>query len=106
MVKKITPSGIEIIPSDKDQSVRGFFGFVELIMSQLASSLDSSDSNFHMSIFSDFSQSHHPKHEILVDGQTNSVTQRKVSRMLERVTEMNFDVASGSVKIDLEIEDD
>jgi|GEM_PF-1778471 len=106
MVKKITPSGIEIIPSDKDQSIRGFFGFVELVMSQLASSLDSSDSNFHMSIFSDFSQHHRPKHEVLVDGQTNSMTQRKVSKMLERVTEMKINVASGSVKIDLDIEDD
>lgn len=105
MVKRITPRGIEIIPSDKDQSVRGFFGFIELIMSQLASSLDSSDGNFHVSIFSDFSQNHRPKHEILVDGQTNSITQRKVSKMLERVAKMKMDVASGSVKIDLEIED-
>lgn len=105
MVKKITPRGIEIIPLDKDQSVRGFLGFIELIMTQLASSLDSSDGNFHVSIFSDFSKDHHPKHKILVDGQTNSMTQRKVSRMLNEVARMKIDVASGSVKIDLEIED-
>jgi hypothetical protein len=105
MGKKVTFNGIEILTEEGDSSARSLLGLVENVIDQLEANLDKVDENFHLFINMDFSPNTPPKHRFSVTGLTNNGTREKLTRILKGTTKYsNFDI-SGTVRVDLLVED-
>ena len=105
MSKKVVFNGIEIFASEDDQSAKSLLGFVEAIITRLESNLDSTDENFNISINTNFSPNKSTKYNISVNGITNRKTRDKVVKILQKSTETKSGRVSGTLKVDLQVED-
>ena len=105
MSKKVIFNGIEILTNEGDSSARSLLGIVESVIDHLESDLGQADENFHLFINMDFSPNTPPKHRFSVTGLTNNGTREKLTRILKGTTKYsNFDI-SGTVRVDLQVED-
>ena len=105
MSKKVIFNGIEISTSEDDQSASSLLGYVENIISQLESDLESGDENFNMSIDTNFSPNKSTKYNITIDGITNQETREKVVKILQKSTDTKGGKISGTLKVDFQIRD-
>ncbi|MBI5352613.1 MAG: hypothetical protein HZB50_08270 [Chloroflexi bacterium] len=105
MCKRVVFNGIEISTSENDVSAKSFFDFTETIISLLESHLDGSDSNFHLSINTQFFTNKTPKHSIQLNGLKNQRTKRKVVKIFQRTAGMLNGYASGTARVSLLVND-
>lgn len=105
MSKKVIFNGIEISTSEDDISAKSFFDFTEEVISLLESHLDGSDSNFNLSINTEFFLNRKPKHNIYISGLKNQRTKEKVVNILQRTAGMLQGHASGTARVNLQIND-
>lgn len=105
MSKKVVFNGIEILTEEGDTSARSLLGFVEAVIDRLETDLDRVDENFHLFINMDFSPNHPPKHSFSVTSMSNNGTRQKVMNILENSTVTRAGEISGTVRVDLQVED-
>jgi hypothetical protein len=105
MAKKVVFNGIEIFASEDDQSANSLLGFVEAIITRLENNLDSGDENFNLSINTNFSPNKSTKYNISINGITSRRTRDKVVKILQKSTETKGGKVSGTLKVDLQVED-
>jgi hypothetical protein len=105
MSKKVVFNGIEILTTESDTSAQSMLSFVESVIHRLESDLDRGDENFHLSINMDFSPEHSIKHRFSVTSLSNNGTRAKVMKILEKSTNLRENKISGTVKVDLMVED-
>jgi len=105
MSKKVTFNGIELSLPKYDNSALSIFDYLNKIIIKLESGLGKSDENFEMSIKMDFAADKPPKHKILDDGKITKKSKEKVSRILKKTAKNEHDHASGSVKVNLVVND-
>lgn len=105
MSKKVIFSGIEILAPGDDQSAKRLLGLVENMITRLEASLDSTDENFTISINTTFSISKATKYNISIEGITNRKTRDKVVRILQKSTETKKEKVAGTLKVDLQVQD-
>lgn len=105
MSKKVVFNGIEILTAEDDASARSLLGIVESVIDRLESGLDRVDENFHLFINMDFSPNRPVKHSFSVTNLSNNGTRKKVMRILEKSTNSYENEITGTVKVDLQVED-
>jgi hypothetical protein len=105
MSKKVVFNGIEILTNESDSSAQSMLGFVESVINRLESDLDRGDENFHLSINMDFAPNHSIKHRFSVTSLSNNGTREKVMKILEKSTNLRDNKISGTVRVDLQVED-
>lgn len=105
MSKRVVFNGIEINALEGEQSAKGLLGFVENIITRLESGLDKGDENFNMSINTSFSSSRSTKYNISIRGITNNRTRDKVVGILQKSAEVKKGRVSGTLKVDLQVQD-
>jgi hypothetical protein len=105
MSKKVVFGGIEILAAGDEQSAKRLLGFVEGMITRLESGLDSTDENFSISIHTTFSATKATKYNISVEGITNRKTRDKVVRILQKSTETKNEKVTGTLKVDLQVQD-
>jgi hypothetical protein len=106
MSKKVVFNGIEILTNEDDSSAQSMLGFVEKVIDNLESDLDRSDENFHLSINMDFSPNRSIKHSFSVTSLSNNGTRAKVMKILEKSTNSRETKMSGTVRFDIQVDDD
>lgn len=105
MNKKIIFNGIELSLPKYDASAVTLFDYLEKIVTNLEEGLGEDDSNFQISIDVNFSTSKPPKHKIYANGITKKRTKEKVAKILSRTKAGEFNHVSGSVRVNLQVED-
>ena len=105
MPKKVTFRGIELSLPKYDKSALFIFDYLNKIIARLESGLDKSDENFELSINVDFAADKPPKHKIVDAGTTTKKSKEKVSKILKKAAEREYDHASGSMKVNLVVDD-
>ena len=105
MSKKVIFNGIEISATEDDQSASSLLWYVESIITQLESNLDSGEENFDMSIKTNFSPDKSTIYAISIEGITNRETRDKVVKILQKSTEVKGGKISGTLKVDFQIRD-
>ena len=105
MSKKVVFNGIEILTAEGDSSAKSMLGFVESVIDHLESDLDRNDENFNLSINMDFAPNHSVKHRFSFTSLSNNGTREKVMNILERSTNSRESKISGTVRVDLQVED-
>jgi hypothetical protein len=105
MNKKIILNGIELSLPKYDASAVTFFDYLDNVVTHLEKELGEEDGNFQLSINVDFSTSKPPKHKIHSDGITKKKTRDKVNRILGQTQAGEFKQVSGSVRVNLLVED-
>jgi hypothetical protein len=105
MSKKVILNGIELALPKYDDSAVTLFDYLENVVSHLEEGLSDDDGNFQLSINVDFSASKMPKHTIYANGSTKKKTKDKVARILNRTAEKDGNHVSGSVRVNLLVED-
>jgi hypothetical protein len=105
MRKKVVLNGIEVLTRESDSSVQSMLGFVESVVDQLESDLDSTDGNFNLSINMNFAPNRSIKHGLSMTSSLNKGTREKVMKILENSTNSSDNKTSGTVLVDLQVED-
>jgi hypothetical protein len=105
MNKKVIFNGIELSLPKYNGSALTIFDYLDKVVTHLQSELGAEDGNFQLSIDVDFSTSNVPKHRIESNGSTSRVTKEKVARILERAAVDDESRVSGSVRVNLLVED-
>lgn len=105
MSKKIILNGIELSLPKYDASATPLFDYLENVVTNLEEELGDSDGNFQISINVDFATNTPPKHTIHANGKPNKKTTEKVDRVLKRVKAGKNNQVSGSVRVNLQVED-
>ena len=105
MSKKVVFNGIEILTNEGDSSARSLLGFVESVIDCLETDLDQVDENFHLSINMDFSPNHPTNYSFSISNLSNNGTRGKVVKILEKTTSSFENKISGTVRVDLQVED-
>ena len=105
MSKKVIFNGIELSLPKYNASATTIFDYLENIQTHLEKGLGDDDGNFELSINVDFSASEPPKHKIHSNGSTNKKTKEKVARILESSLDGEDNHVSGSVRVNLLVED-
>ena len=105
MTKKIILNGIELSVPKYDASAVTIIDYLENVVTHLGKELGEADGNFELSINVDFSTSQPPKHKIHSNGSTKKGTKAKVARILKRTNEGENSQVSGSVILNLLVED-
>ena len=105
MSKKVTFNGIELSMPTYDKKALSIFDYLDKIISSLESGLKKTDENFELSINVDFAEDKPPKLKIVDDGTATRKSKQKVSRILKDTAEKENDHASGSVKVNLVVDD-
>jgi len=105
MNKKIILNGIELSLPKYNASAVTLFDYLDNVVTDLEKGLSEEDGNFKISIDVDFSTSKPPKHRIHSNGKTSKRTKEKVSRILKKTKTGGVDSVSGSVRVNLQIED-
>ena len=105
ITKKVTINGIELNFPKYDASAVTLFDYLDHVVSHFEEELGEDDGNFQISINVDFSTSKPPKHEIFSNGTTKKRTKQKVAKILERTIKGEYNHMSGSVKVNLRVED-
>jgi hypothetical protein len=106
MGKRVVFNGIEILTNEGDSSAKSLLGLAESVINHLESDLDQIDENFHILINMDFSPDHPVKHSFSLTSLSNNGTRGKVLKILEKSTDSNTIKISGTVRIDLQVEDE
>lgn len=81
------------------------FDFLEDVVTDLENGLGKDDGNFKISINVDFSTNKSPKYKIYSNGTTGKRTKEKVAKILNRSKNSRTDKVSGSVRVNLQVED-
>ena len=105
MNKKIILNGIELSLPKYDASAVTLFDYLDDVVKDLEKELSEEDGSFKISIDVDFSTSKPPKYKIHPNGKTSKGTKEKVSRILQDVQKDGTETVSGSVRVNLKIED-
>ena len=105
MKKRVTFNGIELSTPKYDASAVTLLDYLEEVVTHLEKELGRDDGNFKLSINVDFSTSKPPKHRIYSNGETSKRTKAKVANILKRTSEKQFNHVSGSVMVNLQVED-
>jgi len=105
MGKKVRINGIEILTSEDDRSARELLIYVETVISRLEIELDHLGGNFHLLIKTDFSPDGPPQHFLSTRRLTHAAARKKVVKILEKSASIGIR-ASGTVKIQLDVEDE
>lgn len=105
MNKKIVLNGIELSLPKYDASAVTLFDYLDDVVKDLEKGLSDEDGSFKISIDVDFSTSKPPKHKIYSSGKTSKGTKEKVSRILKEAQKDGVESVSGSVRVNLQIED-
>lgn len=105
MNKKIILNGIELSLPKYNASAVTLFDYLDEVVTDLEKGLSEEDGNFNISIDVDFSTSQPPKHKIHSNGKTSEQTKEKVSQILNKTKTGGVDSVSGSVRVNLQIED-
>jgi hypothetical protein len=106
MSKKVVFNGIEILTNESDASAHSMLGFVETVIDHLESDLDPADENFHLSINMDFAPNRSIKHSFSMTSLSNNGTREKVMRILDESTSSRETRLSGTVRVDIQVDDD
>jgi hypothetical protein len=104
MAKKVSYNGIEVSASEYDASAVSILDYLEKVVGRLEDGLDKVDGKFSLSISVDFSPNEPPKPSISSNG-IDKKTTAKVAQILERTTEVENSRVSGSVKVNLRVDD-
>ena len=105
MTKKVIFNGIELSLPKYNASAVAIFDYLENIVTDLEDGLSDDDGSFQLSINVDFSTTNPPKHKIYSNGTTKKRTKDKVAKILERTVENENNRVSGSVRVNLLVED-
>ena len=105
MNKKIILNGIELSLPKYNASAVTLFDYLDDVVKDLEKGLGDEDGSFNISIDLDFSTSKPPKHKIHSNGKTSKGTKEKVSRILKDAGKGGVESVSGSVRVNLQIED-
>jgi hypothetical protein len=105
MTKKVTINGIELNFPKYDASAVTLFDYLDHVVSHFEEELGDEDGNFQISINVDFSTNRPPRHEIYSNGTTKKRMKQKVAKILEKTIEGEYNHMSGSVKVNLVVED-
>lgn len=105
MAKKVTFNGIELSLPKYDETALNLFDYLDNVITHLEKGLDKNDENFQLSINVDFETHKPPKHRIYANGTTKKSTKEKVAKILKTTSEKEYDHVSGSVKVNLMVED-
>jgi len=105
MNKRIILNGIELSLPKYNAAAVTFFDYLENVVSQLEKELNEEDGSFQLSINVDFSTNAPPHHQIHANGRSNKRTKDKVARVLNRNNLQNSKKLSGSVRVNLQVED-
>ncbi len=105
MTKKVIFNGIEIFANEDEQSAKSLLSLVENIITRLESNLDSTDENFNISIDTVFSPNAATKHHVTINGTANRKIKDKVFKILRKSTESKNGKITGTLKVDLQIQD-
>jgi len=105
MTKKVIFNGIELSLPRYNASAVTIFDYLENIVTDLEDGLSDDDGSFQLSINVDFSTTNPPKHKIYSNGTTKKRTKDKVAKILERTVENENNRVSGSVRVNLLVED-
>ena len=105
MSKKIILNGIELSLPKYDASAITLFDYLEDVVTNLEEGLGDSDGNFQISINVDFATSQSPKHTIHSNGKPNKKTKEKVTKILNKTNAGKTNQVSGSVRVNLQVED-
>lgn len=105
MTKRVIFNGIELSLPKYNTSAVTIFDYLENVVTDLEGELGEEDGNFQLSINVDFSTTKPPKHKIYSNGSTKKRTKDKVARILERTTDHENSRVSGSVRVNLLVED-
>jgi len=105
MHKKIMLNGIELSLPKYNASAVTLFDYIDEVVRNLEKGLGDEDGNFKISIDVDFSTSKPPKHKIQPNGKTSKKTKEKVSHILKNTKTGDTDSVSGTVRVNLQIED-
>src|SRR5689334_22211004 len=106
MTKKVFLSGVEIYTSTENIPAERFFDFVQEVVDSLESELDSEDENFHLKLQFRFYPDQNPKHHIHLNGLKNQVTRNKVVGVLQSSTNIFTHRTTGSVQIEMFVQDE
>jgi len=104
MTKRITFNGIEMSLTQYDTSAVGLLDYLEKATGRLEKELDNID-GFNLSINVDFSPNKPPKPHITSNGSTSRQIKEKVINILERTTNVENNRVSGSMKVNLLMQD-
>lgn len=105
MNKKISLNGIELSLPKYDATAVTLFDYLENIVSNLEDGLDENDGNFQISINVDFETRKSPKYTIHSNGTPRKKTKDKIARILRKTKAGKNDQVSGSVRVNLKVED-
>lgn len=105
MNKKIILNGIELSLPRYNASAVTLFDYLEDVVTSLEEGLSKDDGNCTISIEVDFSTSKPPKHKVYPNGITNRKTKEKVARILKKTSAGVVNKVSGSVRVNLQVED-
>ena len=105
MNKKVIFNGIELSLPKYNVSALTIFDYLDKIVTNLENELGEDDGNFQLSIDVDFSTTNSPKHKIQSNGSTHKKTKEKVARILGSTAEGDSSHVSGSVRVNLLVED-
>jgi len=105
MSKKVILNGIELALPKYDDSALTLFDYLEDVVSNLERGLSDDDGNFQLSINVDFSASKTPKHTFHSNGSTKKRTKDKVAKILKSTVNKDNNHVSGSVRVNLMVED-
>ena len=104
MNKKVIFNGIELSLPKYNDSALTIFDYLDKIVTRLQRELDDDDGSFQLSIDVDFSTVSAPKHRIESNGSTPRKTKDKVARILARTAADEEAQVSGSVRVNLLVE--
>ena len=105
MNKKVIFNGIELSLPKYNGTALTIFDYLDKVVTHLQNELGEDDGNFQLSIDVDFSTSSPPKHKIQSNGSTNKKTKAKVAKILEQTAKNDTSHVSGSVRVNLLVED-
>ena len=104
MTKKVVLNGIELSLPKYNVSALTIFDYLENVVTSLEDGLSEDDGNFELSINVDFSTTKSPQHKIYSNGTTKKQTKDKVARILDRTADNENSRVSGSVRVNLLVE--
>lgn len=105
MSKKIVMNGIELSLPKYNASAVTLFDYLDVVISDLQEQLSEDDGTFQISIDVDFATNKSPRHKIYSNGTTKKRTKDKITRILNRSRTGAVTQVSGSVRVNLQVED-
>lgn len=105
MTKRVSYNGIEMSASSYDASAASMLDYLEKVVGRLEDGLDKVDGKFSLSINVDFSPNHPPTSHVSTSGATNARAAERAAQIVERTTEVEKSRVSGSVKVNLQVDD-